>query len=94
MFLLIYYKWVGYGVGDASPNPTPNPHGSLKHPPPPPHYNNGSGKTHPIRGGAKRIPMGRMQIAIPKLKIGYKSVVAIKFMAVGIDFILRVMWYI
>ena len=65
MFLLIYYKRVGYGAGDASPDSTPNSHGFLKHPPPPPPYNNGSGKTYPIRGGAKWIPTGRMQIAIP-----------------------------
>ncbi len=65
MFLLIYYKRVGYGAGDASPDPAPNPHGFLKHPSPLPHYNNGLGKTHPIRGGVKRVPTGRMQIAIP-----------------------------
>ena len=68
MFLLIYYKRVGYGVGDASPDPAPNPYGYLKHPPPPPHYNSGSGKTRPIRGGAGRVPTDQMQIAIPKKK--------------------------
>ena len=64
MYLLIYYIWVGYRAGDASPDPSPNLHGFLKHLPPPPHYNSGSGKTRPIRGGAKRVPTGRMQIAI------------------------------
>ena len=67
MFLLIYYKRVGYGAGDASPYPAPNPHGFLKHPPPPPHYNSGSGKTRPIRDEVERVPTGRMQIAIPTL---------------------------
>ena len=65
MFLLIYYIRVGYGAGDASPDPAPNPYGFLKHPPPPPHYNSGSGKICPIGGGADRIPTGRIQIAIP-----------------------------
>jgi hypothetical protein len=68
MFLLIYYKRVGYGAGDASPDPTPNPHGFLKHPPPLPHYNNGSGKTRPIRSGAERVLTGRMQIVISNLR--------------------------
>ena len=68
MFLLIYYIRVGYGVGDASPDPAPNLHGFLKHPPPPPHYNNGSGKTRSIRGGANRIRTGRIQIAILRTK--------------------------
>jgi hypothetical protein len=65
MFLLIYYKRVGYGAGDASSDLAQNPHGFLKHPPPPLHYNSGSGKTRPIRDGAERVPTGRMQIAIP-----------------------------
>ena len=65
MFLLIYYKRVGYGAGDASPNLAPNLHGFLKYPLTPPHYNNGLDKTRPIRGGAERVPIGRMQIAIP-----------------------------
>ena len=68
MFLLIYYIRVGYGVGDASPDPAPNLHGFLKHPPPPPHYNNGSVKTRSIRGGANRILTGRIQIAILRTK--------------------------
>ena len=58
MILLIYYIQVGYRAGDASPDPAPNPHRFLKHPPP--HYNSGSGKTHPIRGGAERVPTGWM----------------------------------
>ena len=65
MFLLIYYKRVGYRVGDASPDPAPNPHGFLKHPPPLPHYNNRSSKTRPIRGGTERVSTGQMQIVIP-----------------------------
>ena len=65
MFLLIYYIRVGYGVGDASPDPAPNPHGFLKHLPPPPHYNSGLGKTRPIRGRTERVPTGKMQIVIP-----------------------------
>ena len=65
MFLLIYYKWVGYRTGDTSPDPVSNPHGFLKHPSPPPYYNSGSGKTRPIRGGAKRVLTGQMQITIP-----------------------------
>ena len=51
-------------MGDASPDPAPDPHRFLKHPPPPPHCNCGSGKTRPIRGGAERVPTGWMQIAI------------------------------
>jgi hypothetical protein len=69
MFLLIYYKWVEYGAGDASPEPAPNQHECLKHPPPPPHYNSGSGKTHPIRRGVERVPTDRMQIAIPRINL-------------------------
>jgi hypothetical protein len=73
MFLLIYYKRVGYWAGDASLDPAPNPHRFLKHPPPPSHYNNRSGKTHPIRGRAEQVPTGRMQIAIPILELSFVS---------------------
>ena len=59
------YIFIIYGVGDASPDLAPNPHGFLKHPPSPPHYNNGSGKTRPIRDKAERVPTGRIQIGIP-----------------------------
>jgi hypothetical protein len=63
MFLLIYYKRVGYGAGDASPDPTLNPHGCFKHPPPPPHYNSGSGKTRLIKGEVEQVPTDQIQIA-------------------------------
>ena len=65
MFLLIYYIQVGYEARDAAPRPRPKPVRVFKTSPTAPHYNSGSGKTRPIKGGAKRVPTGRMQIAIP-----------------------------
>ena len=69
MFLLIYYKRLGYGQGDAYLDLAPNPHRFLKHPSPSPHYNNRSGKIRLIRGRTERVLMGRMQIDIPNLGV-------------------------
>ena len=56
MFLLIYYIWVGYGVGDASPYPAPNPHGFLKQPPPPPIITADRVKPIPLGAGRSGYP--------------------------------------